>query len=93
MGDYIQTIRTRKKSTKYNVPLYLAFVDYQKSFDSVEIWATMLETMDRTRIESKYINLITNIYEGAILKIKIDKDLTKKILFKKMIQYHQSFSL
>lgn len=77
MVDHIQTIRTFiEKSTEYNVPLHLAFVDYQKVFDS-EIWA-VLEAKDRTRIDSRYTNLIRNIYGDTTLKIKIDKDLATK---------------
>lgn len=37
---HIKPVRTLiEKSTEYNVPLRLAFVDYNKSVDSIELWA------------------------------------------------------
>jgi len=52
--DHIQTLRTLiEKCNEYNIPLHLAFVDYQKAFDSFETW-TVLEAMDKARIDSRY---------------------------------------
>lgn len=74
--DHIQTIRTLiEKCTEYNVPLHLAFVDYKKAFDSLETWAVM-EAMSNARIDSRYTNLIEDIYKDATLHVKIDENTT-----------------
>lgn len=78
--DHLQTIRTLiEKTTEYNVPLYLAFVDFHKAFDSIETWA-FLQAMDDARIDSRYTNLLKNIYDNATFHVKINEDLkTAKI--------------
>lgn len=71
--DHLHTIRTLiEKCTEYNVPLHVAFVDFQKAFDSVEIWA-VLESLENARIDSRYTNIIKNIYENASIQIKLDE--------------------
>lgn len=35
--DHLQTVHTLiEKCTEYNVPLHMAFVDYNKAFDSID---------------------------------------------------------
>lgn len=72
--DHIQTVRTLiEKCTEYNVPLHMAFIDYQKAFDSIETWV-VLEALDKARIDSRYSNLIKFIYEHATLHVKLEED-------------------
>ena len=44
--DHIQAVSELiQKSAEYNFPLYMAFVDYQKAFDSVEfeaVWNALI---------------------------------------------------
>lgn len=64
---YIHAVRTLiEKSIEYNIPLCLAYVDYHKAFDPLEVWA-ILEAMKKARIHSRYSNLIQSIYENATL--------------------------
>lgn len=45
-----------KRTTEYRIPLWIAFIDYKKAFDTVEIWAaTNYETP-----ESIFAILISN---------------------------------
>lgn len=78
--DHLQTVRTLiEKSTEYNVPLYLAFVDFHKAFDSIETWS-FTQAMYDARIDSRYTNLLENIYKDATFHVKINEDLkTDKI--------------
>lgn len=72
--DHIQAVRTLvEKCTEYNIPLHMGFIDYQKAFDSVKNWA-VLTAMDKARIDSRYSNLIKNVYEHVTLHVKIDED-------------------
>lgn len=50
-----------EKCTEYNVPLHMAFVDYNKAFDSIDL-KTMFKAMDHARIDSRYTNLLKYIY-------------------------------
>ncbi|KAI8433320.1 hypothetical protein MSG28_015365 [Choristoneura fumiferana] len=51
--DHIHTLRqVIQKNEEYNLPLCLAFVDYEKAFDSVETWA-VLESLQRCRTKFK----------------------------------------
>lgn len=57
--DHSQTICNVIEKQKYNIDLYLAFIDYNKALDSVEI----LVIMQNRRINSRYI--FKNIYREA----------------------------
>lgn len=91
--DHLQTLRTLiEKSTEYNIPLHLGFVDYQKAFDSVETWA-ILKSLDSARIDSRYTTLIKQIYENASMQVRIDDDLkTDRIPIKRGVRQGDTIS-
>lgn len=78
--DHIQTLRSLiEKSAEYKFSLHLAFVDYEKAFDSIE-WSAVTEALHNARVDSRYANLLSNIYQNATLSVKIDDNVkTKKI--------------
>lgn len=52
--SHIQTIRMLiEKSSEYNVPLHLAFIAYNISFDSIKLWA-IFNAINKARIDSYY---------------------------------------
>ncbi|CAK1587865.1 unnamed protein product [Parnassius mnemosyne] len=56
--DHIHTLRQIvQKSEEYNLPLCLAYVDYEKAFDSVEIW-TVLQSLQRCQVDCQYIEVL-----------------------------------
>lgn len=85
--DHLQTIRTLiEKTTEYNIPLHMAFIDYHKAFDSVETWA-FLTAMNDARIDSRYTALMEDIYKEATFHVKINDDLhTGKINLNKGVR-------
>jgi len=91
--DHLQVIRTLvEKCTEYNIPLMMAFVDFQKAFDSVETWA-FLDAMDLARVDSRYSNLIKYIYNQATLEVKINDDMnTEKIQVKRGVRQGDTIS-
>ena len=91
--DHLHTVRTLiEKCTEYNVPLHLAFVDFQKAFDSVETWA-VIESLENARIDSRYTNIIKNIYENATIQIKLDdKTKTNTIKLKRGVRQGDTIS-
>ncbi|KAL0839312.1 hypothetical protein ABMA28_016056 [Loxostege sticticalis] len=69
--DHILAVRVLiEKSTEYQIPIWLAFVDYKKAFDSVETWAVS-ESLRNARVDNRYINIIESIYSNATLKVAI----------------------
>ena len=55
-----------EKTSEYNIPLCLAFVDYEKAFDSVERTA-IPNALDEQGINETYIKLIENVYAKGLL--------------------------
>ncbi|XP_063542662.1 uncharacterized protein LOC134751210, partial [Cydia strobilella] len=56
--DHIHALRqVIQKTEEYNLPLCLAFVDYEKAFDSIETWA-VLQSLQRCQIDYRYIEVL-----------------------------------
>lgn len=91
--NHLQTIRAAiEKTTEYNIPLHLAFIDYHKAFDSIETWA-FLNALDDARIDTRYTTIIKDIYQEATFHIKIDNDLqTDKIKLGKGVRQGDTIS-
>ena len=63
--DHIHTLRqVIQKTEEYNLPLCLAFVDYEKAFDSIETWA-VLPSLQRCQIDYRYIEVLKCLYKIA----------------------------
>ena len=61
------------------MPLCLAFVDYQKAFDSIKL-SSLFDAIKKQGIESSYINLLRSIYTNAAATISInDTPITIKL--------------
>lgn len=58
-----------EKYQEHNMPLYLAFVDYTKAFDSI-IHTAIIEALAYHNIDSTYIKLIKKIYRNSTAAIK-----------------------
>lgn len=56
-----------EKKTEYNI----VFVDYNKTFDHVEIWA-ITAAVDDTRTVLKSITLIKDTYKEATFHVKVN---------------------
>ena len=67
-NNHLQSIRTViEKSIEYNRPLVLAFVDFQKAFDTVGPKA-VLSVLQECRVDYRYTKLINNIYKNVKFK-------------------------
>ncbi|CAK1591052.1 unnamed protein product [Parnassius mnemosyne] len=71
--DHIHTIKQIiEKCNEYGIYYYLAYVDYNKAFDSLKhtrIW----EALATQGVENKYIRLISNIYKNMKAKIRTER--------------------
>jgi hypothetical protein len=73
MIDHIFTMnQIIEKCNEYKKIVYIAFIDYQKAFDSLEhvfIW----RALQMQGVDPKYIRIIKKIYENARSRIKLEK--------------------
>ncbi|KAG7299483.1 hypothetical protein JYU34_016444 [Plutella xylostella] len=81
--DHIHTLRqVIQKTEEYNLPLCLAFVDYEKAFDSIELWA-MLQSLQRCHIDYRYIEVLRCMYNAATMSVRLHEHSTKPIQLQK----------
>ena len=70
--DHIYTTEQLiEKYNKYQRPLYIAFIDYQKAFDTIlhsSIWAALKSQ----QVEPKYIKVIKYLYNNCSSKIRLE---------------------
>ena len=52
------------------IPLCLAFVDYEKAFDSIE-FNPLFESLENQGVEAAYITLLRDIYNGATSTLQL----------------------
>lgn len=70
--DHIHTVKQiMEKYNEYNKPLYMAFIDYSKAFDSIShtaIW----ESLRNQGIPTVYINIIKTIYSNSKARVQLE---------------------
>lgn len=77
--DHIHTLRqVIQKTEEYNQPLCLAFVDYEKAFDSIETWA-VLQSLQRCQVDYRYIEVLRYLYQNATMTIRVQNQNTNPI--------------
>ncbi len=69
--DHIHTLnQILEKTEEFQKPLCMAFIDYEKAFDSLKT-SEMLKALRKQGIDEVYIELIENIYAKATATIKL----------------------
>ena len=77
--DHLHTInQIIEKSNKFNLPLCIAYIDYEKAFDSVE-HNVIFQALRNIDINETYINIIEDIYNEAEAKVHIEKQESEEI--------------
>ena len=78
--DHLHVInQLQEKANEYNIPLCFTFVDYEKSFDSIE-FEPLFEGLKNQDVDEAYLNILRNLYSEAISVLQLHKDSEKKIL-------------
>lgn len=71
--DHIHVLsQVIEKYKEFNSPLYIAFVDYRKAFDSIS-HASIKEALQYHEVETTYIDIISDIYENCKSKVKLER--------------------
>ena len=75
--DQVQAVNQLKEKWRYyNIPLWIAFVDYEKTFDSVQTHA-VLTTLKDQEIEDVYIEFQNEIYTNSSMTVHLHKESNK----------------
>ena len=89
--DHIHTLnQIIEKTNEYRKPLCMAFVDYEKAFDSVDI-AAVLNAIRSQGVEEPYCALLDEIYRKGTAIIRLHAD-TSKIPIKKGVRQGDTIS-
>ena len=89
--DHMQTInQVIEKTVEFKKPLCMAFIDYEKAFDSVEISAVM-RAIRKQGIDEAYVQTLEDIYNDGSATIKLHKE-SKKIPIKKGVRQGDTIS-
>ena len=76
--DHIHAInQLKEKCREYNIPLCVAFVDYEKAFDSVQTQA-ILTSLQEQGIEDVYIEILKDIYTDSSMTVHLHKESVRK---------------
>ena len=65
-----------EKAREHQTPLYIAFIDYKKAFDSVKhrkLW-TVLREMG---VDSQVVKVFKSLYDNQQAAVRIDKETTE----------------
>lgn len=72
-ADHLQALnQIIEKMEEFNLPLYIAFVDYKKAFDFLE-HASVFQALVNQGVETKYVRLLKTIYSQSTAKVKTEK--------------------
>ena len=83
--DHIHAInQLKEKCREYNIPLCVAFVDYEKAFDSVQTQA-ILTSLQEQGIEDVYIEILKDIYTDSSVTVHLHKE-SEKIRIKRGVR-------
>ena len=89
--DHIHAINQLKENCRdYTIPLCVAFVDYEKAFDSVQPQALLTSLQDQG-IEDVYIEILKDIYTDSSVTVHLNKEI-EKIRIKRGVRQRDTIS-
>ncbi|KAI8434265.1 hypothetical protein MSG28_012359 [Choristoneura fumiferana] len=70
--DHIHSVELLlEKYQEFQRPLYVAFIDYQKAFDTI-LHSSIWEAMKTQNVEAKYIKVLKYLYENSTSRVKLE---------------------
>ena len=79
-----------EKTLEYNIPLFMAFVDYEKAFDSIK-HASVFNSMEKHGVPAKTLNIVKETYRNGTAQIKTEKT-SEKIQIQKGVRQGDTLS-
>ena len=73
-----------EKTNEYNIPTYMAFVDCEKAFDSIQHKA-IFKALKQHGVEDNYINILKETYDGGTAQVRTDT-VSRKICIMKGVR-------
>ena len=93
--DHMHAInQLKEKCREYNIPLFVAFVDYEKAFDSVQTKAIMTSLQEQG-IEDVYIEILKDIqgvYTDSSVTVHLHKE-SEKIRIKRGVRQGDTITM
>jgi len=65
-----------EKAHEFNVPLYIAFIDYKKAFDSVR-HSTLWNVLRKLCVNGRVVDLLSNLYSRQEAAVRVEDELTE----------------
>ena len=67
-----------EKSIEFNNPVYIAFIDFTKAFDSIKL-DKLWHLLEKTSMNKRYINLLKLTYDNSTAAVKSDIGISRHI--------------
>ena len=68
--DHLQSVvQILEKSNEYKIPIHIAFVDCENTFDSI-LHKAVFEVLKQHSVEEKYINILKETYDGDTAQVQ-----------------------
>uniref|UniRef100_A0A3P9I880 ribonuclease H n=1 Tax=Oryzias latipes TaxID=8090 RepID=A0A3P9I880_ORYLA len=88
--DHLQSVvQILEKTNEYKIPIDMAFVDYEKAFDSI-LHKAVFEALKQHSVE-KYINILKETYDGGTAQVR-NESLSRKIKIMKGVRQGDTLS-
>ena len=89
--DHLHAVtQVLEKTTEHNIPLYMAFVDYENTFDSIQHRA-VVEALRAQGVQEKCVHIIKETYANGTAQIRTEK-LSGKIKIMKGVRQGDTLS-
>jgi hypothetical protein len=89
--DHLQSVvQILEKTNEYKIPIHMAFVDYEKAFDSI-LHKAVFEALKHHSVERKYINILKETYDGGTAQVR-NESLSRKIKIMKGVRQGDTLS-
>ena len=80
-----------EKSIEFNNPVYIAFIDFTKAFDSIKL-PSLWKILEGTCINKRYITLLKETYDGSTATIRTDLGNSRKVQILKGVKQGDTLS-
>ena len=74
-----------EKSIEFNNPVFIAFIDFTKAFDSIKL-DRLWNLLAKTKINKRYIRLLKETYDNSTASIKTDLGISKPVSIHKGVK-------